>query len=478
MKLENTDFMVNVSEPVLLRRAFFRKIFGALEQRGNIAISGLPLVGKTWLIEHLLISEVQQWYERKSGQSLTRYIFVQFEVGAYLTLSFEDFIEALRQEFIRQSRDYLNLSDNAGTGANGFSNMLEEISRKNFYPVILMDMFDEIAGNKEAYAILNFLRAQSTLHRVSYVTFSNASLEDICKQVIMSEEVMSSFYRIFAQEYLGVITKEEARSFTGFFVKNFYQRLGMKVDEKQIDTDIEMILRYTGRNPCFIYFSCMVLSDEKLQSNNVEEHFKRVAYKLLKPKFSDIWDRLTKEDKKVIQDKALGWKYTTGDTIPIEYEQEERQLRLALISSAFFRQFVRDINKIGLFKMTAEELEQALEKMYDLAELGETNLRLMKAVGYRLNGNSSSTSVERGKVIQGVLREALEQLRGTTTRNDESPDWLYYNILEYRYFTRYRLKHREIAARLEFSYDRQYYRKRNAALIALLNILFEMEELN
>jgi len=101
----------------------------------------------------------------------------------------------------------------------------------------------------------------------------------------------------------------------------------------------------------------------------------------------------------------------------------------------------------------------------------------MKVVGYRLNGNSSPTVVERGKVIQGVLHEALEHLRGKGMRTDTDPTWLSYNILFERYFSRYHLKHREIAVRLEFSNDRQYYRKRSDALAALLNVLFEMEAL-
>ncbi len=53
-------------------------------------------------------------------------------------------------------------------------------------------------------------------------------------------------------------------------------------------------------------------------------------------------------------------------------------------------------------------------------------------------------------------------------------DWRLYNILHYRYFKNH-LKNEQIAARLEFTSTRQYFRERNKAITALLNILLEME---
>ena len=85
------------------------------------------------------------------------------------------------------------------------------------------------------------------------------------------------------------------------------------------------------------------------------------------------------------------------------------------------------------------------------------------------------STVERGMVIREVLKEALECLRGSGVRADLAPEWKYYNILYYRYFSRYHLRHEHIANTLEFTSIRQYYRERSKATEALLYILVKME---
>ncbi len=76
--------------------------------------------------------------------------------------------------------------------------------------------------------------------------------------------------------------------------------------------------------------------------------------------------------------------------------------------------------------------------------------------------------------MREVLNEALERLQGNGIRRDAAPEWRLYNILYYRYF-KYHYKNEQIAARLEFSSTRQYFRDRLKAIEALLTILFEME---
>ncbi len=76
--------------------------------------------------------------------------------------------------------------------------------------------------------------------------------------------------------------------------------------------------------------------------------------------------------------------------------------------------------------------------------------------------------------IRIILHEALERLRGSTVRTDTDPALQSYNILYYRYFKHHH-KNEQIAARIGFS-PRQYFRYRNKAIDALLNVLFEMEK--
>ena len=77
--------------------------------------------------------------------------------------------------------------------------------------------------------------------------------------------------------------------------------------------------------------------------------------------------------------------------------------------------------------------------------------------------------------IREVLNEAFERLRGPGVRSYSESDWLLYNILYYRYF-KHHMKNEHIAARLGIPNMRQYYRHRNKAIKAVLDILFEMEK--
>jgi hypothetical protein len=175
-----------------------------------------------------------------------------------------------------------------------------------------------------------------------------------------------------------------------------------------------------------------------------------------------MWERLPEAQRALLQDES-------------QQKRDQHRELPELSESALFRQFVRNICQAGIFCMTSEELEKALDKIDEPKALGETNLRLMKAVSDRISRrNELPSAVERGIVMREVLKEAFERLRGSGVRTDLAPEWKYYNILYYRYF-RHHLKNEQIAARLQFTSIRQYYRERNKAIEALLHILVKME---
>jgi hypothetical protein len=97
----------------------------------------------------------------------------------------------------------------------------------------------------------------------------------------------------------------------------------------------------------------------------------------------------------------------------------------------------------------------------------------MSCVSTRFKRGSLS-AIEKGMVVREVLNEALERLQGNGVRRDTVPEWRLYNILYYRYF-KHHFKNEQIAARLEFTSTRQYFRDRLKAIEALLTMLFEME---
>jgi hypothetical protein len=233
------------------------------------------------------------------------------------------------------------------------------------------------------------------------------------------------------------------------------------------DVDIDEIIRLAGYHPFFIQRVCCVVIEEKIHHNFDKidwRQMKPMAYKDLLPSFHDIWNRLSEEQRAILQDEAQ------------QKGKAHREIP-ELSESAFFRQFIRNICQVGVFTMSSKELQAALDEIDDLKTLGETNLRLMKTVVRRLANNPAASTVERGIVIREVLTEAFERMRGPGVRSDGHQGWLLYNILYYRFF-KHHIKNEQLAARLEFTSIRQYYRYRNKAIDALLNILFEMENAN
>jgi hypothetical protein len=226
------------------------------------------------------------------------------------------------------------------------------------------------------------------------------------------------------------------------------------------ESEVDLILQLAGRHPFFVQRVCYCVFEEKLLQSNVDEqHIEKLAYDDLQPHFKDTWERLSEEQKSMLQEEA-------------QKQKRSQNKLLELSESDLFRQFVRLTCGAELFKMTLYDLENALEKLDDAKALGETNLRLLNIVAWRQK-NSALSVVEKGMIIRAVLNEAFERLRGPLTRNDSEPSLQSYNILYYRYFKHHH-KNDQIAARIGFS-PRQYFRYRSKAIDELLNVLFAME---
>ena len=146
-----------------------------------------------------------------------------------------------------------------------------------------------------------------------------------------------------------------------------------------------------------------------------------------------------------------------------------------LSESILFRQFVANTHRVGVFQVSAKEVEEALDSINNPQELGEASLRHMQIIAQRLEGKPSSSATERGMIIREVLREAFERLRPGNVRSDAASEWLCYNVLYYRYFKHHNITNEQIAARLGLGSPRQFYRERPKAIEALLNVLLEME---
>src|SRR5260370_1845290 len=433
------------------RTNLLRRFYAAIANRQCISLVGLRHIGKSSFMQCARLPELQSQF----GFDLSSHIFVFLDLRKYLRKTCEDFFHLVSQAIIAQSRYVPGLTLQAkGEGEDEFSRILDQIEEQRFFPILLLDAFDNIVFNEhfdpEFFA---FLRAQATMGKVSYVTATIVPLYEGHHRGIAG----SPFFNIFHTYHLEAFTDDEARA----LITLPAQRVKMPFTE----AEITWILKMAGRHPFFIQRVCYFLFEEKLIYSNGqidERHASKLVYKDLLPHFEHTWEHLSAAQQARLQDEAQ------------QKANHHRELA-ELSESALFRQFVRNTCEIGLFHMSPDALEKALDKIDDFAILGTANLRLMKVVSRRLKSDIIPSVVEKGIIIRGVLNEAFERLHGPGVRTDGAPEWKLYNILYYRYFSRHHLRHEQIAARLEFTNMRQYFRYSRKAFEALLNILFQME---
>lgn len=428
------------------RTQLLRKFYAAIASRQSVSLVGPRHIGKTSFLLCAGLPEIQQLFEFNASH----YLFIYLNLREYLRKTCENFLLAVSKALTADCPDLPELQAERDS-ADEFSRILELITGRGFFPVLLLDNFDNVTRNEHFDAeFLAFLRAKATIGQVSYVTASIAPLVDVSHRDIVD----SPFFNIFYNYDLGPLAPEEACDLITLPAAN----AGLPFTA----SEAALIVRMAGRHPFFIQRVCHDVFEEKLSHNTTDEQrFRKLAYEGLQPHFNDTWERLTEDQKWALQEEAQ--------------KQESQARKLPELSeSELFRQFVRQTCGAVVFELTPDELEKALDSIDDARALGATNLRLMNLVARRLENAIAPSVVERGMVIRTILKEAFERLRGSQIRTDTDPAMQSYNILYYRYF-KYHHRNEQIAARIGFS-PRQYFRYRNKAIDALLNILFEMEK--
>ncbi|MDQ2886250.1 MAG: hypothetical protein M3Y39_09210 [Chloroflexota bacterium] len=431
------------------RRALLRRIYGGLLSKQSISLIGLQRIGKSSLLHALPLRELQGNF----ADNLEKHIFVLLDLREYSQKSSDDFFEAVSKRILAQARKHLNLNHEPEEGADEFFALLTEIQEQGFHTVLLMDAFDNVARNSRfSWEFFSFLRSQATFGRASYVIATTAPLQKICHRDIEG----SPFFNIFAVQDVGALELEEARE----LILHPAQKVGLAFTPDEAD----WIIKLAGLHPFFIQQVCNYFFEEKLLHDGAKvdrKHIKNQAYHALESHFNDIWERLPPDKQDQLKDEAR------------VVNKQEREIP-ELSESSLFRMFVRNKFKIYLFRMTPEALEQALGKLNDPKKLSECELaNIVSSSGPQ----GTPTVVEKGLLVRKMLNEAFERMHGTGTRQDSASDWLLYNILYYRYF-KHHMKNDQIAARLEFTSTRQYFRERTKAIEALFTILLEMENAN
>jgi hypothetical protein len=156
-----------------------------------------------------------------------------------------------------------------------------------------------------------------------------------------------------------------------------------------------------------------------------------------------------------------------ADAIRVEKAQAEYIARLSDVAEEH-----REQSQQAVASIPVDAVENALRNLSDFAYLGDTPLANLELVRRKLAGNK--THLERGKAVQSVLLEALEEMRpGPTVPREPIPrEWYPYLILRDAY--RESVSNRDIMLKLYIS-EGTFNRTRRAAVRSLARALTEME---
>jgi hypothetical protein len=113
-------------------------------------------------------------------------------------------------------------------------------------------------------------------------------------------------------------------------------------------------------------------------------------------------------------------------------------------------------------------VKDALNHYWGGPKLTESPLMELRLVRHALRANDNNLT----KALRAVLQEAIERQRPPGDRKNTAPEWLVYNILDFRFVQGQRVF--DIARRLSMS-ESDLYRKQRTAVSAVAKTLAEME---
>lgn len=421
-------------------------LYNAFLDRQCVAITGSRRIGKSSLLTCCCLSEIQQ----RAGYDLSHHLLLLVDLEEHLQKTPDAFFSLVCDQLFQQGQKKLHLEMPSATGGEQFSQLLEQFQEQGLSPVLLLDEFDSIVHNPQfSPDFFAFLRALANKGRVSFVTASLLPLAEICH----SEIVGSPFFNIFSHHDLGPFSEEAARTLITVPAKV----AGRSFTEQEV----RFVLHLAGRHPFYIQRTCYFLFQQKSRAEqklNTRELANQL-YQDLFPHFTYAWKHIRSDQQAQLRGEAIR-KNVSQRKLP-EFSE-----------SALFRKFVRDKAKMVTGELTMEYLRDVLDKLDDFTFLGESHLSNLNIIFSQ--EQIALTAVERGMQVYKVLEEALAKLQDASYSGSATLERQMYNILQHCYFKRDRRSNKQLASYLGMS-ERDFYRKRDDAVNALLNILLKMD---
>lgn len=451
------------------RRVQLERIFSLIKTRQSISLVGPRRIGKTSLLTCLKSEQIQHQFNFDGSGFLFFYLDLQKRSMKTRVDFFDEAYRIIKEYALDQG--YKILED--GDKDDQFEALLDEFERRGLYPVLMMDTFDEIIQYQPIPEnVLGFLRSQGTDGRLSYIIASVETLGEIFRKLLLGNGLLSPFVNIFGTIRLASFTLQEAQQ----MLVDTSLKGGLPFNEEEVNWVVQM----AGTHPFLLQQVATLLFEEKRAHDGGGIDYAYIykeTQRNLFDHFEDWWSMLSSAERQAVV-QGVAYFETNGQKIRSYPE---------LCYSKLFRDYLSETGKliatpsflplprIDANKIAAATYKRILESLHDPVVLGESVLIGIPLIRARIEQRQASLPTVRGRIVEEVLREALEGMGGQGSRSDNAPAWVYYNILYYRYFMRkHKMTQAQISGRLAIS-ERQYYRLVPDALERFRNELLAMD---
>ena len=387
------------------------RIFG--ESYGNLAIMGLPRIGKSSLAWNAIL-------EYKKELEIKKIIPIDINMGKF-SCSDDFFYEIIKKAYIKVKFDNVNLIEkiyielfNITHKIDRF-NLIEEfflLLKENGIRIIyILDEFDAVRNYFEL-ADFQFLRELSynPATKICIVTVSRRHLKEIEPQA----GTISNFYQTFTDLYLGMFNKEDLNE---YWEKFFNTKIPITEDGKNKIHD------FAGQHPflldLFNYHLLGNLEDDLIKS--IEKTKKNINLTILN-NYKNILDLLEEEN---LNTKLL--QMVVGPVYDITIFDAEKIERYGLVKS--------ENNKYTGFSYDFDVYLYSLARKISIWSLWtETEIKLRNLILRHLIEKYGENWEERFIKANLNKQSLIDNLKKNRDREKKSfPDTYSINLLDFTY---------------------------------------------
>jgi len=338
---------------------------------GNIAIMGLPRVGKSSLAWKALMEQRKQALENKifvirinvGNISFSKEFYQTLINELYDELLIEGFLEEKQEKIINKYKNIIFDSNESNINIkNAINRFYKIIAKMDISVIYILDEFDHI-GIIFKLEDFQFLRELSINPdtMVSFVTISRRTIQEI---ELLGNVALSKLSTVFLDLNLGLFNDNEV---------NLYWK---QLEKFGIETDSEYrdkVKYYTGNHPFLIDIFNLEIINKLLIEKNID--IENSIENLIRLTFFNLYDNITtllKEEK--LYDKLI--QILFGPRYDLDSKSIERLLKFGLIYkdennlyqcfSEFFKEYLslkqNEINFWPLWSETETLLRDLIKK--------------------------------------------------------------------------------------------------------------------